>query len=130
MSGRQRRLVGGVPADHARRGGRRRAVEQLPRQRPLPGPGDAEPTRRGRRRGARPRRGVHRAVPRVAGVPGVVAHVLWLLRSAGTPLVLVVSSSRASSDAEADAAYATMRALGVPIVAADLAAGCEVATAA
>ncbi|WVZ57086.1 hypothetical protein U9M48_007522 [Paspalum notatum var. saurae] len=60
---------------------------------------------------------------------GAVAHALRFLRSAGSPLFLSSRTSEAS-DAEADAAFAAMRALrvsGVPVVAADLAAGGEVA---
>ncbi|KAJ1296960.1 hypothetical protein BS78_01G341500 [Paspalum vaginatum] len=60
---------------------------------------------------------------------GVVARALRFLRSAGSPLFLSARTPEAS-DAEAGAAYAAMRALGVsgvPVVAADLAARGEVA---
>ncbi|OEL29158.1 Glucan endo-1,3-beta-glucosidase 4 [Dichanthelium oligosanthes] len=56
---------------------------------------------------------------------GVVGHVLRFLRSAGSPLFLKSRPSQAS-DAEADAAYTAMRALGVPgvpMIAAYLGAG-------
>ncbi|CAN6319841.1 unnamed protein product [Urochloa humidicola] len=60
---------------------------------------------------------------------GVAGHLLRFLSSAGAPLVLKPPSSE-NSDANADAAYAAMRALGVqgvPVIAGELGAGGEAA---